>query len=264
MTTPLERLRGRIDLIDGELLRLLEERMELCLKTRRLKNTTQDADRERQVIEAASSTRLDLVTPSFASALMSSIMAESRRLQDDDIRLVGFQGTRGAYSEIAARILSPASAPVPCARFDEVFSQLEQGVIDLGVVPVENSLEGPVAPVTELLSRTPLHVVDEVTVPITHCLLATTPDREVRFVYSHPQALAQCRSFLSRRGLEPCPYYDTAGAARMLARDDPPACAALASSLSAELYNLHILAKNAADSPSNSTRFLLLSRTPGP
>jgi prephenate dehydratase len=95
-------------------------------------------------------------------------------------------------------------------------------------------------------------------------LLATeaTDYREIRVVYSHPQALAQCRDFLMRNKLEPRPYYDTAGAAKMLARENPKAAAAIASSLCAELYNLEIIKEGIEDGPSNSTRFLLLSKEP--
>jgi prephenate dehydratase len=99
---------------------------------------------------------------------------------------------------------------------------------------------------------------------VNHCLLATdvTDYREIRQVYSHPQALAQCREFLMRNKLEPRPYYDTAGAAKMLARENPRAAAAIASALSAALYNLEIIKEGIEDGPSNSTRFLLLSREP--
>jgi prephenate dehydratase len=81
-------------------------------------------------------------------------------------------------------------------------------------------------------------------------------------VYSHPQALAQCRDFLMRNKLEPRPHYDTAGAAKMLARENPKAAAAIASALCAELYDLDIIKEGIEDGPSNSTRFLLLSREP--
>jgi prephenate dehydratase len=109
-----------------------------------------------------------------------------------------------------------------------------------------------------------LKVIGEAKVAVNHCLLATevTDYREIRQVYSHPQALAQCREFLMRNKLEPRPYYDTAGAAKMLARENPRAAAAIASALSAELYNLEIIKEGIQDGPSNSTRFLLLSREP--
>jgi prephenate dehydratase len=151
-------------------------------------------------------------------------------------------------------------------EFADVFRGVEESHFDLGVVPVENSLEGAVTQVNDLLTTTTLKVVGEVKLPVHHCLLATdgVDHREVRVVYSHPQALAQCRGFLLRNRLEPRPYYDTAGAAKMLARENPRAAAAIASSLCAELYDLEILKESIEDGPSNSTRFLLLSREAHP
>jgi prephenate dehydratase len=147
-------------------------------------------------------------------------------------------------------------------EFIDVFRGVEEGYLDLGVVPVENSLEGAVTQVNELLTTTNLKVIGEAKVTVSHCLLATeaTDYREIRQVYSHPQALAQCRNFLMRNNLEARPYYDTAGAAKMLARENPKAAAAIASSLSADLYNLEIIKEGIEDGPSNSTRFMLLSR----
>jgi prephenate dehydratase len=113
-------------------------------------------------------------------------------------------------------------------------------------------------------TATDLKVIGEIKVDVNHCLLATeeTDYREIRVVYSHPQALAQCRDFLIRNKLEPRPYYDTAGAAKMLARENHKAAAAIASALCAELYNLQIIKEGIEDGPSNSTRFLLLSKSP--
>ena len=158
----------------------------------------------------------------------------------------------------------PAGAYIPCLEFIDVFRGVEQGHFDLGVVPVENSLEGAVTQVNDLLTTTALKVVGEVKIAVKHCLLAceATDYREIRQVFSHPQALAQCRNFLMRNKLEPHPYYDTAGAAKMLARENPRSAAAIASSLSAELYGLEIIKEGIEDGPANSTRFLLLAREP--
>jgi prephenate dehydratase len=167
---------------------------------------------------------------------------------------------------VAARQLVPKGAYIPCLEFIDVFRGVEEGYFDLGVVPVENSLEGAVTQVNDLLTTTDLKVIGEVKVTVSHCLLATeaTDYREIRQVFSHPQALAQCRNFLMRNKLEARPYYDTAGAAKMLARENPRAAAAIASSLCAELYDLEIIKEGIEDGPSNSTRFLLLSREPHP
>jgi prephenate dehydratase/chorismate mutase len=260
----LNEISKKIDKIDRELLVLLQERMGLSLRSTKFQEATGDSAREADMLERMERMNLDLVKRSFSRQLLKTIVEESKRLQDEDRQLVAFQGEHGAYGDVASRLLVPAGAYIPCLEFIDVFRGVEDGYLDLGVVPVENSLEGAVTQVNDLLTTTDLHVVGEVKVDVNHCLLATeaTDYREIRVVYSHPQALAQCRDFLMRNNLEPRPYYDTAGAAKMLARENPKAAAAIASSLCAELYNLDIIKEGIEDGPSNSTRFLLLARDP--
>ncbi|MBW2737185.1 MAG: chorismate mutase, partial [Deltaproteobacteria bacterium] len=257
----LEKIRKRIDTIDLELLGLIEERMGLALRSGKFKKEIRDPEREEQVYERARRLSLNLVLPEFGEGVLRKVIEESRRLQGEGRQLVAFQGEHGAYSEIASRRLVPDGAYVPCMEFSDVFQGVDEGTFDLGVVPVENSLEGAVTQVNDLLTETKLKVVGEVKVPLNHCLVARdgTDYRDIRVVYSHPQALAQCRGFLSRNKLEPRPYYDTAGAARMLVREQPRGAAAIASKLSAELYGLQIIKEGIDDGASNSTRFLQLS-----
>ena len=258
----LEEIRSRIDKIDRELLVILQERMGLALRSSKFKQTVSDPEREKSILDRIGRMKLDLIEGSFSKQLLQTIITESKRLQKEDRPLVAFQGEHGAYGEVAARRLVPGGAYIPCMEFVDVFHGVEEGSLDLGVVPVENSLEGAVTQVNELLTTTRLKVIGEAKVPVNHCLLAPedTDYREIRMVYSHPQALAQCRGFLTRNKLEPRPFYDTAGAAKMLARENLKAAAVIASALSAELYNLEIIKEKIEDGASNSTRFLLLSR----
>ena len=260
----LEDIRRKIDKIDRELLVLLQERMGLAIRSKKFKPVVADVKREEVVLARAERMSLDLVQGSFARQLLQAIISESRRLQEEDRKLVAFQGETGAYSEVACRRLVPGGAYIACMEFVDVFKGVREGFFDLGVVPVENSLEGAVTQVNELLTSTDLHVIGELRLPVHHCLLASEPARveDLRVVYSHPQALAQCQRFLHENHLEPRPYYDTAGAAKMLARENPRAAAAIASELCAELYDLEIVARGIADGPANYTRFLLLSRDP--
>jgi prephenate dehydratase len=253
---------SKINKIDRELLVLLQERMGLALRSKKFQESYDDVQSEENVLERVNRMNLDLVKSSFSRQLLKTIIDESKRLQDEDRQLVAFQGEHGAYGEVASRKLVPNGAYIPCLEFIDVFRGVEDGHFDLGVVPVENSLEGAVTQVNDLLTTTDLKVIGEVKVVVNHCLLATeaTDYREIRVVYSHPQALAQCRDFLMRNKLEPRPYYDTAGAAKMLARENPKAAAAIASALCGELYDLEIIKEGIEDGPSNSTRFLLLSR----
>jgi len=259
-----EEIRIKINKIDRELLVLLQERMGLALRSNKFKETQSDPEQENDLLACVGRLNLDLIESSFTRRLLKTIVEETRRLQHEDRLLVAFQGEHGAYSELAARKLVPAAAYIPCMEFIDVFRGVEDGYFDLGAVPVENSLEGAVTQVNDLLTTTDLKVIGEVKVAVNHCLLATetTDYREIRQVFSHPQALAQCRNFLMRNKLEPRPYYDTAGAAKMLARENPRAAAAIASSLCAELYDLEVIKEGIEDGPSNSTRFLLLSREP--
>jgi prephenate dehydratase/chorismate mutase len=260
----LEGIRNKIDKIDRELLVLLQERMGLALRSRKFQESAVDSKQEEKALDRMKRLNLDLVKSSFSRQLLKTIIDESKRLQDEDRLLVAFQGEHGAYGEVASRGLVPAGAYIPCLEFIDVFRGVEAGDFDLGVVPVENSLEGAVTQVNDLLTTTELKVIGEIKVTVNHCLLATeeTDYREIRVVYSHPQALAQCRDFLMRNKLEARPYYDTAGAAKMLARENPKAAAAIASDLCAELYDLQIIKERIEDGPSNSTRFLLLSKEP--
>jgi prephenate dehydratase/chorismate mutase len=260
----LDDIRRKVDKIDRELLVLLHERMGLALRARRFKDEVVDAEREEAVLARAGRLNLNLVEQSFGQQLLRTIIEESKRLQGEARELVAFQGEHGAYGELAARRLAPDAAHAPCLEYADVFDGVEQGYFDRGVVPVEHSLEGSVTQVNDLLIKTTASVVGEVNVPVSHCLMAVEASdyRELRVVYSHPEALAQCAGFIERLNLEPRPFYDTAGAAKMLARENPRGAAAIASPLAAELYDLAILKEGIDDGPPSSTRFLLLAKEP--
>lgn len=258
----LKEIRKRIDHIDRGIVELLEERMELAIRSEKFKDQVNDPEREKEVMARLEALNCDLVEAAFRQKILRMIMEEGKRLQADHGLLVAFQGEHGAYGEVASRQLAPGGVYIPCLEFPDVFRGVEEGFFDLGVIPVENSLEGSVTQPNELLIETDLKIVGEISVPIDHCLLAPegTDYRQIRMVYSHPQALAQCRGFLSRNKLQPRPFYDTAGAAKMIAQDNPYGAAAIASALAAELYDLAIIKRGIADSNLNSTRFIMISR----
>jgi prephenate dehydratase/chorismate mutase len=262
----LQDIRSQVDKIDRQLLVLLHERMGLALRARRFKEEVVDPEREEIVLERARRLNLNLVEESFGKQLLRTIIEESKRLQGEARELVAFQGEHGSYGEVAARELAPNAAHAPCMEYTDVFDGVEEGYFDLGVVPVEHSLEGSVAQVNDLLTRTSASAVGELNVPVSHCLMAVEMSdyRDLRVVYSHPEVLAQCAGFIERLKLEPRPFYDTAGAAKMLARENPRAAAAIASPLAAQLYDLVILKEGVDDGPPSSTRFLLLAKEPHP
>ncbi|MCK5879729.1 MAG: chorismate mutase, partial [Holophagae bacterium] len=233
----LEGVRKQIDRIDFEVLALLNRRMELALTSRKFKNEVLDEEREKVVLQTAATYAHGQVTPEFSQLLLSMVMTESRKLQEADRPLLGFQGEHGANSETAARAFQAEIASIPMESFAEVFDGVEAGVLDYGIVPVENSLGGMVSQVNELMATRSIHVVGEVLLPIHHFLLALpeTDYRDIRVVVSHPQALAQCREFLTRHKLEGRPFYDTAGAAKMLFRERPGGTAVIAGESCAKL-----------------------------
>jgi chorismate mutase/prephenate dehydratase len=180
---------------------------------------------------------------------------------------VSFQGERGAYSESAVHAFFDDNMEVkPCRDLTEVFESVDKKEAQFGVVPIENSLEGSVNQTYDLFLTHNLKVSGEVIIRISHCLIAN-PDtslEKVKTVYSHPQALAQCRSFLERLGSELIPTYDTAGSVKMLKEKGLKDAAAIASERAAEIYGMKILAREIEDTPANYTRFFVISKEDAP
>jgi prephenate dehydratase/chorismate mutase len=260
----LKDIRHNIDSIDQQIMILLRHRLEYGLQAGKHKNAVLDPSREESVYSNVTKHASSLVQEQFIRHLYDKIMSESRELQHRGLKLVGFQGEHGAWSEIAIHSLGNSTVPIPCLEFADVFSGVANHDFELGMVPIENSIEGSVTEVNDLLIETDLNIVAEAVIPIHHNLLALpgTSHQEIKSVYSHPQALGQCRAFLSRNKLEPRPFYDTAGAARWLAREQQRAAGVIASRLAAELHGLTIIKENIEDHPQNATRFLMLSTEP--
>jgi len=175
---------------------------------------------------------------------------------------IAYQGIAGAWSHLACRAVHPERQAVPCPSFEDVFEIVESGGADLAMIPIENNLGGRVADIHQLLPRQTLHIVAEHFQPIRHELLAVpgATEDELRAVYSHPQALAQCRRFLRKQSLEPRAASDTAAAAQRVAKRGDPAVGAIASRLAGELYQLGSLRSDIQDEHHNTTRFIVLAR----
>ena len=180
------------------------------------------------------------------------------------MRTIAFQGELGAFSEEAARrFFADPVEPVPCRTFAEVGESVVEGRVELGLLPIENSLAGSVVGSYDVLADPNLSVLGEVVTPIHHCLLAVpgVEMEEVRQVFSHPVALAQCqRFFQTHAGLEAVAFYDTAGAAKEIAGRGERAHAAIAGRPAADRYGLEILAADIEDRHDNQTRFLVVAR----
>ena len=180
---------------------------------------------------------------------------------------IAFQGEPGAYSEAAALQFAAGAVAVPCLSFDEVFTAVERGSVTLGILPMENSIGGSIHRNYDLLVEHELPIVGEVELLVDHCLLAAagTAVGDLKVVYSHPQALAQCEQYLKGlEGVEIIAMYDTAGGAKMVADESSTRAAAVASRRAAEVFNLEILAAGIQDYAANITRFVVVGRTPAP
>lgn len=258
----LEVIRNQIDRIDFEILQLVNKRLELVLKARKFKTDIEDKAREEELISRIKRYSEGMISPDFFEKMFLSFIEESKKLQSQPYKLIGFMGEHGSYGEVAARRWNSSYVSVTFDEFAEIFEAVEKGVLDYGIVPVENTLGGVVAEVNELMMKKNLYVIGEVNLPIHHTLLVTpgTNHRDIKIVYSHPQALSQCRNFLLRNKLELRSYYNTAAAARMLSKDNPKSVAVVASKLCADIYDLEIIKENIEDNPRNATRFLVISR----
>jgi prephenate dehydratase len=175
---------------------------------------------------------------------------------------IAFPGEPGANSHIACREVYPEYEAVPFATFDEGFTALDEGMVELAMIPAENSTAGRVAETHRLLPESGLYVVAEHFRRVRHCLLAPTgaSTETLLTVHSHPQALAQCRGSLLELGLTLVAAADTASAAREVAESQDPTKCAVASRLAGEIFGLAVLREDLEDHPHNTTRFIVLSR----
>ncbi len=258
-------IRKKIDTIDFEILKLLNSRMEYSLRTKRFKKGITDTKRESEVIDYIQKHSQGLIEPEFCKGLFRQIIGEGKRLQGEDTKLIGFQGEHGGFGEVAAAIFDSGLICISCDEYREVFEAVDSGLLHYAVVPVENTSGETVPDVSEFLVDRNIQISGEVKLPIQYCLLALpeTNPREIRLVYSSRHALSQCQGLLSSRGLEGRPYYDAAGAAKMLLRERPKGSAAIASRFAAEFYNLEILEEGVEDHHNNITRFLIFSKDGG-
>lgn len=177
--------------------------------------------------------------------------------------IIAFQGERGAYSESAIHSFFGSSVQVkPCKTLSDVFKSVEKEESDYGMVPIENSIEGSINQTYDLFLTHDLKVCGETVIKIVHCLI-TNPQTEldsIKVIYSHPQALAQCRRFIENLGCEMIPTYDTAGSVKLLKEKQIMNAGAIASEGSAKIYEMRILMRGIEDNPNNFTRFFVLSK----
>jgi prephenate dehydratase len=176
---------------------------------------------------------------------------------------IAYQGEPGAFSEAAARQVVAGAEMLACKNFEDVFDAVESDRVAYGVLPIENSTGGSIHRNFDLMLEHQLTIVGEVELPVVHCLLAMPGTRldQVRRIYSHPQALAQCDRFLrTLTGVEIIATYDTAGSAKLIADGKMHDAAAIASARAAEVFGLVALKSSIQDFEHNVTRFLVVAK----
>lgn len=179
-------------------------------------------------------------------------------------RRIAFQGEPGANSHIACKEAFPDLEPWPCPVFEDAFQAVTQGQARLAMIPVENSLHGRIADIHHLLPESGLFIIGEHFLPVHHQLMAVPGATlaGLTSVISQTPALGQCRKIIRELNLKMITGADTAGSARLVAERKDPSQAALASELAAEIWGLTILKRDVEDAPHNTTRFLVMSKTP--
>ncbi len=285
--TPLQRLRAQLDALDTRILHAVAERERAIDEVARLKASTDLAVRDllreqnqlARLSDLAKSHGLSahLVQRVWGELLDYSLRLQQHHLvdsQNPELRSknpvrVAYQGTDGAYSQIAAerhfggvrsKLVSQGHA-----SFGGMLEAVQAGAADYGMLPVENTTAGSVNEAFDALTATDLCVVGEEVLRVEHCLLALgeVSPTTLKRVYSHPQALAQCSVYLS--GLAGCTiesFTDTAMSVMRVRDEGDPAHAAVASERAGQLYGLHVIARNIANQKENFTRFMVVSRSP--
>ena len=175
---------------------------------------------------------------------------------------IGIQGELGAYSHIAVENLYKNAEIKTCSTFEDTFKLAYNDQSYKIVIPIENSLAGRVADIHYLLPKYKLQIHGEYFLPVEHNLLGK-PDatiEEIKYVRSHAQAISQCQKIINEKNFKSIISVDTAGSAKDLSKGKDKSIAAIASALSAKMYNLKILKKNIEDDKGNVTRFLIMGK----
>lgn len=283
----LTQLRTQIDEIDRQIVKLYEERMDICsqvaqYKIENGKKVFDKAREEEKLMKVRSMTHNDFNSHGITE-LFEQIMSMSRKLQyqlltengqtgrlpfiavdeldTKKVRVV-FQGAEGAYSQAAmVRYFGEQIDSIHVDTFRDAMSAIDEGSADFAVLPIENSTAGIVNEIYDLLVEFENYIVGEQIIKIEHCLLGVpgTKLSDIRTVYSHPQSLMQSSRYLSNHGWQQISMPNNAFAARKVAEDKRTDQAAIASEYAGEVYGLEVLAKPVNNVSSNSTRFIIVT-----
>jgi chorismate mutase / prephenate dehydratase len=261
--------RARIDALDDTILKLLEERADVAREVAAVKREAKievfhDPERERQVLDRLVKRGGDRFPPDAIRAVFREVM--SACLSVEEPLRVAYLGPEGTFSQMAARHLFGLQARYrECATIEAVFEAVHSKDATYGVVPFENSTEGAVSMTSDALLEGDLLIRQEYVLPVSHCLLSqATSLSAITTVYSHPQALAQCRNWIAKHlpRAQVVQTSSTAAAAREAHADEHTA--AIGADIAAELHDVPIKRTNIQDRRENATRFVVLAHDDAP
>ena len=283
----LSELRKEIDEIDEQLIPLLIKRMEISGKVAQYKVErgipVLNAGREQEILDKVEEKCGDYgdtiktvfsATMDASRALQHKIIGggdELRKLVDSAVKVkkltsngkpIACQGVEGAYSQKAGNTLFPDTPIVFYKQFENVFEAVNMGKASFGIIPVENSTAGSVHEAYDLIMKYRFYVVGAYDLNIEHCLCAkeTTKYEDIEEVYSHPQALSQCSTFLKSFDFTGVNFSNTAAAAKYVSESEKNNIAAICSKEAAKRYNLKIIKKGIQNISNNTTRFIVISK----
>ncbi len=258
----LEKYRQQIDRLDEQLLKLLNRRAKVAIAIGRLKQERQSElhapGREREIFARLEKLNTGPLPAPAIRAVFREIMSASLSLEGP-IK-VAYLGPKATFTHLASvQHFGSSATYLPATSIPEVFTEVEREHVEYGVVPVENSTEGIVTHTLDMFVESPLKIVGEILQEISHHLMSKSGRLStIRRIYSHPQALAQCRGWLDQHMSEihTTEVYSTAKAAELCLED--AGAAAIASELAARLYGLQIVKRRIEDRTHNVTRFLVI------
>jgi len=265
----LEDARKTINDVDSKMAELFCQRMRAAEMIAEYKKEhglkIYDASREEEVVKRNSQLVEDVVLREYYVNFLKNNMAVSRSYQDrlmEGMR-VAYSGTEGAFAHIATCKLFPTARKVAFGDFQSAYRAVEDGECDTAVLPVENSYNGEVGNVTDLMFSGSLYVNGMMELAVSQDLLAVpgTLITDIKQVISHPQALGQCSDYLREKGFAQLEYTNTALAAKYVAETGDKSIAAIASAEAADIFGLEVLERNINASRSNTTRFAVFSRS---
>ncbi|MBB5182500.1 chorismate mutase [Catenisphaera adipataccumulans] len=266
----LEEARHRIDVIDRQMADLYQQRMDAARDVLHYKKANGlpilDAKREQRVIEKNTQYITNPDYLPFYREFMKDVMSNSRRYQQTLMSqdIVAYAGVKGAFAHMVSERLFPGHPMRSCKSFDDVFQAVVNREAQYGVIPFENNNSGLVGEVLDALMKYPVYIHEMADQRIKQCLLGVPGAtlKDVQYVYSKDQALAQAQKFLKPLQVQTVAYPNTALAARYVADEQDIHKAAIGARENADLYNLEILAEGIEENPENTTRFVIIGREP--